>query len=303
MSALATAQNAVFSLAQLRELGLSDSAVRKRTAACRLFRIHVGVYSLVPPELLTREGRWTAAVLACGPEAALSHRSAAALHGLRPAGRAAIDVSIPRRSGRRHDGIDIHRATTLTPADVITIATVPVTTVARTIADLLAVAPERTAQRALEQAVVMQILDGRALDDQTARHPHGARLRRLLQRGPINRPTESVMEERLLSECRRAGVPEPERQIYIDLGDAEPMIRADFVWREQRLIVETDGAAAHGTKRAFEDDRRRDQRLARAGWRVIRVTWRQLVAEPDRVIRLIVEMLESGWVPAPPEPG
>jgi hypothetical protein len=87
---LAKAQHAVFGLDQLAELGLSPRAVQKRAVAGRLHRIHQTVYSLVPKKLLTREGLYMAAVLACGPGAALSHRSAAALHGLRSWGHTSI---------------------------------------------------------------------------------------------------------------------------------------------------------------------------------------------------------------------
>ncbi len=85
ISALALEQHAVVGLEQLNSLGMSAAAARKRAIAGRLHRVHQGVYSLVPSGLLTREGLWFAAVLACGPGALLSHRSAAALHGLRAA--------------------------------------------------------------------------------------------------------------------------------------------------------------------------------------------------------------------------
>src|SRR5579875_2328175 len=83
LASLAEAQHGVVSLGQLEELGLSESAVQKRATAGRLFRIHQGVYALTPRSLLPREGHWMAAVLAGGPDAALSHRSAAVLHELR----------------------------------------------------------------------------------------------------------------------------------------------------------------------------------------------------------------------------
>jgi hypothetical protein len=197
-----------------------------------------------------------AAVLACGPGAVLSHRSAAALHGLRATSRTKIEV-----------------------------------TVARTIADLADVLPDRAVERALEQAEITEVLVGRALDDQLTRHPRAGRLRRLLARGAIAPPTESELEERFLVLCRAAGLPEPERQVHIDPGDGGAMVRVDFLWREQRLVVETDGAAPHGTRRAFERDRRRDQRLIGAGWQVIRVTWRQIVHSPQEVIDLLATLL------------
>jgi hypothetical protein len=87
----------------------------------------------------------------------------------------------------------------------------------------------------------------------------------------------------------RAGLPRPEVNVWIGLPHGG-RAQADFLWREQRLIVETDGRAAHGTRRAFEHDRRRDQGLVLAGWRVIRVTWRQLTREPEGLARIVAEL-------------
>jgi predicted transcriptional regulator of viral defense system len=285
------AQNGVFELDQLAELGLSKAAVHKRAARGQHYRVHRRVYSLVPPELLSLRGRYMAAVLASGPGAVLSHRSAAALHQLRPTARARIEVTVPGRNRRRLHGIEIHRSTTLTPADVTVVDGIPVTTVARTLADLAEVLPERGVERALEQAQSLEILDGGALDDQIRRHPRGACLRRLTSSDVIAAPTESELEELFLELCATAGIPDPERQVYVDPDDGGPMVRADFLWRRQRLIIETDGARFHGTRRSFESDRRRDQRLTVAGWRVIRITWRQITQRPQEVVALLRGLL------------
>jgi hypothetical protein len=102
--ALAGAQHGVVALYQLVALGLDPRAIQARAAVASLHRVHHAVYSLVPPKLLSREGRFMAAVLACGPDAALSHRSAAALLELAPTSRANVDVTIPGSSHRRHAG-------------------------------------------------------------------------------------------------------------------------------------------------------------------------------------------------------
>jgi hypothetical protein len=252
------------------------------------------VYSLAPPELLSARGRFLAAVLACGPGAVLSHRSAAALHDLRRSEQAAIEVTVPHRRARCHHGVRVHRSTTLTLADVTTVDGIPVTTVERTIADLADVLPERAVERSLEQAAILEVLDGRALAEQIRRHPRGPCLRRLASPGPLQAPTESELEERFLAVCRSANLPEPERQVWLDPADGGPMVRADFLWRDRRLVVETDGARFHGTHRAIERDGRRDQRLIAAGWQVIRVTWRQLTERPQEVIALLRKLLSAG---------
>src|SRR5438067_2368595 len=128
---LAVEQHAVFDLDQLRALGLSVRGVQQRAGASSLHRVYHAVYSLVPPELLNRNGRYMAAVLACGAGAVVSHRCAAVLLELRSYDGATIDITVPARSGRRHAGLRIHRSTTLTDADVTRIEGVPCTTVAR----------------------------------------------------------------------------------------------------------------------------------------------------------------------------
>lgn len=298
---LAARQHAIVALWQLVELGLSSRGVRKRAASARLHRIHSGVYSLVPRRLLTREGHWMAAVLACGPGAVLSHRDAAALHGLRPTARRKIDVTVPGRSSRQHHGLDVHRSTTLTPADVTVENQIPCTTIARTALDIAAVLPRRATERALDQADAMGVFNLLALNDQLERNPkhRGApRLRAILEEHYVgSTATASELEEAFLALCRRLQLPQPKVNHWIDLGGGE-WIRGDFVWHEQRVIVETDGQRYHGTHQAKERDPRRDQRLTIAGWRPIRATWRQVMQRPrelEATLRaLLREPLRAG---------
>jgi Transcriptional regulator, AbiEi antitoxin len=176
LARLAAEQHGVVALRQLPELGLSSSAVRSRVASGRLHRVHRGVYA-VGHRVLGVEGRWIAAVLACGRDAVLSHRSAAALWSLRPTTRTAIDVTVPRRVGLSRPGIDVHRATGLEPGDLTRVRGVPCTTVARTLVDLAEVIDRRELARACEQAEVLRRFDARALEGALARTTgrHGAR--------------------------------------------------------------------------------------------------------------------------------
>ncbi len=228
-----------------------------------------------------------AAVLACGPGAVLSHRSAAALLGLRPAGGARIDVTVPARSAREHAGIALHRSPTLTPADTTMEKNIPCTTVARTQLDLAEVINRRGVERALDQAEILRVFDLRALDDQLARNPTrsgAARLRSVLAEHYVgSTATWSDFEERFLAFTRAAGLPQPEVNYWIVLDDGGPPIRADFAWPAHRVIVETDGRGTHGTRQAFERDRRKDLRLSAARWRPARVTSRCLDEEPRLV--------------------
>jgi hypothetical protein len=293
--ALATAQHGVLSMDQFRNHGLSSRAVQLRAQRSRLHRIHHGVYSLVPRELLGRYGHWMAAVLACGPRAYLSHRTAAALHALRGTDRAKIDVTVPTRSGRRRGGIDLHRCRTLSPADVTDVNGIPCTSVARTLLDLAAVLPRRPVERAFDQAEIEQVFNLWALDDVLQRNPtyRGAPIvKSILAEHYIGTtPTQSELEEGFFALCRRVGVPDPRVNEWVDLGDGEPPIWADFVWHEQRVIVETDGHKFHNTRQARERDPRRDQRAVLAGWTPIRTTWRQVMRRPHELEPTILRLV------------
>jgi predicted transcriptional regulator of viral defense system len=289
LGGLAARQHGVFALRQVAE---HAHAIYRRERAGRLFRIHHGVYALVPRRLLSREGRWLAAVLACGDHAALSHRSAAHLHELRATTRNGIDVIVAGTMPHRHAGVDLHRSVNLAENDVTTVRGVPVTTVARTLLDLAAVVSRHQLARALYQADLLRALDVRAIARQLDRNPraHGAgRLRTELDLPADS--SDSPLADRFLAAWRASGGPEPEREPYIDAGDGGIPLRPDFVWREPRVAVETDGRGSHDTRHAFEDDRLRDQRLSGAGWVVIRVTDRQLRGDPDRILGLVRSLI------------
>jgi hypothetical protein len=314
---LSVAQHGVFALDQLRELGLAAPAVRGRVAAGRLHRIHHTVYSLVPRELLKREGLYMAAVLACGPDAVLSHRSAAVLHGLRDWGHTKFEVTVPGRSTRAHPGVAVHRSTTLTDADLTVVNNIPVTTIARTLFDLAEVVHRRPLEWSFDQADTLEALDLRAIQDQLARNPTrpGAKaVKAVLSEHYIGRTrTASENEELFLSITRSLGLPDPECNQFIALPDGGPAIKVDFVWREQRVIVEADSQKWHGSRQRQEIDRRRDQRLTAAGWTVIRTTWRQMTYRPDELRETLLKLLAresrdgpsrraaaGGPAPAPP---
>jgi predicted transcriptional regulator of viral defense system len=294
---LALEQHCVFGLRQLSAHGISDRGVQHRAEGGRLHRVHAGVYSLVPPRLLTLDGRCMAAVLACGEGAALSHRSAAHLQRLTRTAPRTIEVTVPTPGGRGRAGIAIHRSTTLRAHDVETVRRIPCTTIARTIFDLGEL-DRRTVERALDEAYVSESLDVVALREQLEHNARRLRAAALVTRVLADHragdtATWNALEERVFTLARAAGVPEPQVNKWVDLGDGEPMIRADFLWREQRVIVETDGWRTHGTRAAFERDRRRDQRALLAGWTVVRVTWRQAHREARRIAQTIVGLVAA----------
>jgi hypothetical protein len=290
---LAGRQHGVVTLGQLQVAGLTPSAVRKRMRAGRLHRIHRGVYA-VGHKRLTGHGRTMAAVLAYGSRAAASHLSAAGLHGLRADNRATTDISLPLQSARSRPGIHAHATPTLRAGDVTHCHGIPCTSVARTLLDVADIVPRRQLERAFEQAQVLRLFDLRALEDVLA-HANGRRgtgivrclLSELEDEAGI---TANDLEDRFLELCRTAGLPKPAVNEWLILDDGPP-VKADFAWRRQRLIVETDGWGAHGTRQGFERDRRRDQRLRLAGWEPVRFTRRQVVREPDRVVATTAALL------------
>ncbi|HWF74252.1 MAG TPA: hypothetical protein VG186_12960 [Solirubrobacteraceae bacterium] len=237
-----------------------------------------------------------AAVLASGPGAVLSHRSAAALHRLRPSGGVKIDVTVPTRSRRQHSGVEVHRSVTLTPADITLVENIPCTTVARTQLDLADVIPRRGVERAFDQAEVLEVFDLRAIEDQLARNPTrpAAQVVRsvLDEHYAGSTVTWSWIEERFLALVRAAGLPRPEVNYWIVLDDGGPAIRADFAWPAHRVVIETDGHGTHHTRQAFEHDRKKDLRLAAARWRPARVTKRRLKDEPALVEATLRSLLE-----------
>lgn len=298
LAQLAPGRHAVFDLRELAALGLRGGAIRKRCRVGRLHRVHRSVYALVPVEMLTGRGRSRAAVLACTGSrhaAALSHRSAADLHGLRECHRRTVEVIVPGRATHRHPGIQVHRSVNLAELDVTTIDGVRVTTVARTLLDLAAVVPTRAVERALDRAEQLGVFSLPELLEQLTRnpmHPGARRLRAALGRYELGSAvTDSELEERFLALCRGYELPTPEFHGAIDPTDGGLLLRPDAVWREPRLAVEVDGERFHRTRRAFHEDRMRDQRLVAAGWRVIRTTWKQLSERPHELAAILRRLL------------
>ncbi|HWF49563.1 MAG TPA: type IV toxin-antitoxin system AbiEi family antitoxin domain-containing protein [Solirubrobacteraceae bacterium] len=291
-------QRTLATLDELAELGLSHHAVQRRAQSGRLYRVYPTVYSTTPPALLPSKARWLAAVLACRPDAYLSHRSAAALWGIQSTLRAAIDVSTPSGRGRKLDGIDAHRCTTLIPADIDTVDGIPCTSVARTVLDLAAMVPRRLVERAIDQSDDLQIFDLRAFDDVLDRNPslRGAAIVRSVldeyQRAEshFSTLTESDLEEGFFAICDAAGFPRPEVQQYITLPNGEA-IRADFLWRDLRVVVETDGRLGHKTAYARDRDARRDLLLTEAGCYPVRLTWRMVFITPAETARTFGNVL------------
>jgi predicted transcriptional regulator of viral defense system len=276
IAALAERQHGTVARRQLIALGMHPRAIDRRIAAGRLHRIHRGVYA-VGHKRLTREGRLIAAVLAAGPGAVLSHRSAAALHGIRRhSGK--IEITVPTTPPR--SAAFVARRSQLQPDELTEISGIPATTVARTLLDLATVISRPELDSAIREADYLRSFDLRAVETLLLRYPRRsgrARLRAALAEATYGTgTTRKELEARFRRLALAAKLPPPEFNATIELGATT--FEVDVLWRKQHVIVELDSWQAHGTRDRFESDRERDRKLKLAGYEVLRVTWRQLEA-------------------------
>jgi very-short-patch-repair endonuclease len=278
---IARRQNGVAGRDQLIELGLSRHAIDGRVKSGRLRRYFRGVYLVGP--IAPPFARETAAVIACGVGAALSHRSAAELWGLLRAQPAdePVDVTVPGRRPGGQRGIRVHWVAGFDAGETTRARGIAVTTPARTLLDLAPQVSGRELEQAVAQATKRNLVTRRKLVDVLARYPRrpGARaLRVLLMSSEEPVFARSEAEERFLGLVRRAQLPPPE--VNVALHGYE----VDFLWRDDRVAVEIDGFAFHGDRDSFEADRRRDADLAARGIQVIRINWRQIADEPEATL-------------------
>jgi len=283
LARLAAAQDGVVAAAQL---DLSPKGRRTRLAQARLLAVHRGVYAVGHGDL-TERGHFRAAVMACGNGARLSRLAGARLLGLWERPVEEIHVTVPSGRQPRPRGIVIHRTTHDEHATHV--RGIPCTSVARTLVDLagspqLEAVFERAERRRLVRPEVIEgMLRGRP--------PGAAALRALLAtHRPRSGPTRSLLERRLLAALRRSGVPEPIVNGTLDLG---VVLEPDLLWPRERVLVELDGLATHGTRTAMRRDRRRDRLAALAGWVPLRFTWDDVDSSLPAVVDDIVCALRA----------
>jgi hypothetical protein len=270
---VAAQQWGVVSATDLRTCGLTKMAISRRVRAGRLHPLYRGVYA-VGHTNLALDGRFLAAVKACGPGAVLSHLSAAALHGFVTWDDRYPEVTTTRSA--RHRGIRVHRTRTLAREDVTRRHNIPVTTPARTLVDLASALPYKPLRRATREAHALGLVTIRQLTGALDRlGPRGgtANLVQIVATGIP--PTRSELEDAVLDLIARGGLAPPAVNVPI-VVDGRRVV-PDFRWPEQRLVVEADGAAWHDHRLAREDDAERQAILEAAGERVVRVTWDQAV--------------------------
>jgi Transcriptional regulator, AbiEi antitoxin/Protein of unknown function (DUF559) len=271
---LARRQHGVISREQLLALGFGPQAIKHRVKSGRLHPRWRGVYAVGRPDLAPR-AIWMAAVLTCGPRAALSHSSAAALWRIRPLDDRRIEVTLGGTGSRRRPGIVVHRA----ERDVVRLDAIPVTTPACTLVDLATQLGQDALEAAVNEADKRDLIDPeslrRELDHLAGRHGV-ARLRALLDRRTFSL-TDSELERRFPPLVRAVGLPVPMTGVRLN------GYKVDFYWPDLGLVVETDGLRYHRTPTQQARDRLRDQTHAAAGLTPLRFTRAQVRFDPTHV--------------------
>jgi very-short-patch-repair endonuclease len=289
---LAERQHGVVARRQLLALGLSTDEIDGRLQADRLLPLYRSV-SAVGHRNRSRESRWMAAVLACGPGAFLSHQSAGAEWGVCRPG-SVVHVTAGRKR-RRRSGIVFHRCE-IPPDEVTTKNNIPITTVPRTLFDLAAVLDRRQLERALNEAEVLGLMDELSLPallERYSRRPGAPDVRAVLDRRSAGRSyTRSDLEEMFLRFAAEAGLPRPETNAFVE------GFEVDCVWREQKLVIEVDGWETHRTRAAFERDRRKLRILQAARWRCVPVTFLQLLEDRRDLARDVRRLLATATLAA-----
>jgi very-short-patch-repair endonuclease len=273
---LARWQHGVVTRAQLLARGFSAQAIKHRVRRGRLHPVRRGVFAVGRREL-TRLGELMAAVLACGPRAALSHTSAAELWRIRAGeGGGPIHVTLPASLTSRQPGIVIHRRD---ERSTTTRHGIPVTTPEATLVDLATMLDAGALEAAVNEADKLDLCDPerlrKAVDELSPRRGTRA-LRALLDRHTFVL-TDSQLERLFLRLAKRAGLPKPLTQEWVNGG------RVDFFFEELGIVVETDGLRYHRTPAQQTKDRRRDQRHAASGLTPLRFTHWQVAKEQSDV--------------------
>jgi len=281
---LARRQHGVVARRQLLDLGFTPKAIKHRVRTGRLHPIVRGVYAVGRPQL-SREGRWMAAVLACGPDAALSHRSAAALWCFGEEHRVYIDVMVRRTSEARLRGVRCHRRPYLPVSDLTRHLEILLTTPVRTFLDLTTVAGPKTMERAINEADKLDVIDADSLRkalDERAGEPGVRPLREILDEHTF-RLSDDELERLFRPLAAAAGLPVPLTKVMVD------RFEVDFFWPELELVVETDGWRYHRTPSAQSRDALRFQRHVASGLTPLRFSHYQVKYQPQHVVEILTK--------------
>ncbi|HUP87676.1 MAG TPA: DUF559 domain-containing protein [Acidimicrobiales bacterium] len=282
----ASAQHGLVTFHQLVSAGVATSTIDTWVAAGRLVRVQPRVYRVAGAPV-TWEQRVLAAVLAAGPGAAASHRTAAVLWGL--LGRGPIEIAVPR--GRTPDlrGVIVHQ--TRDPIVVAHRRGIPVTTPMRTLVDLGAVVPAAVLEVAVDRADVAGLCSIAAVEWELSRVARPGRrgtgpLREVLDRHALlEEPPDGMLEPRFARLCKLAALPMPVFQHRVG------RFKIDFAYPDLMIAIEVDGYGPHSSRSAFQSDRDRQNHLVGLGWTVLRFTWSDVVKRPEHVAKVVADAI------------
>ena len=280
---------------QLLESGVSESKVTHRVRTGHLQRVLRGVYRVAGAQE-TWQAELMAAQLYCGPGSALSHRSAARLHGLLRL-PPLVEVCTPRRRRARDlpESWTVHTSIVFPKADLIRVGGLTCTTVERTLIDLGAVVSRRRVGHAVEEAVRSGKTDldllGFVHQRRRGRGRRGAGvLADVLENMATADMTESPLERDFLELMSFAGVPQPKTQQVVE-HDGMFVARVDALWPDERVVVEIDGHSYHSTRDQRTSDSSRQNRLTALGYTVLRFTSDQLSDSGPEVVSTVKRTL------------
>jgi hypothetical protein len=294
MLRVAGRQRSLITRRQLLDLGATVRQIETWLAAGLLFRVHHGVYALAGARQ-DFDFRVLAGLLAAGPQAVISHRTAAALFGLRRVTCASIEVTVSGRRAPKGGGLTAHRSDLLLPEDRTTIGIVPVTSPARTLLDLAPVLDVYRLGGALDDVLVRHLASLTAVERLLVRFARERRpgvqvLAKLVEeRRQGKRPSQTGLEDELLEIFRAYGLPEPERQFKLLLPGGG-MAVFDAAYPELFLGFEADGDKWHKGLLDRMRDEARDEQAGLIGWTIRRYGTEDIRDRPagiaDEVVRL-----------------
>ena len=283
---IAAEQRTMLSTEQLARCGMGKDAIAHRVRSGRLHPEFHGVYSVGCGELppLARE---QGALLACGERSFLSHQSGALVWGLRELAPVEVVVTVVDRCCDSRQGIRVHRVRDIDRRELRRHEGLWVSSPARVCLEIAATTPAEL-PGVIDEGLARRLLNRRELEAVLARHRGrrgAARLAAILGDESAMTITRSRAEKAFLKLIRDARLPLPEANVR--LGPYRP----DFLWREQRLIVELDSYGFHGGPEAFQNDREKDLFYRDAGYDTLRPTRAHVIHQPTVVLVRVVQAL------------
>lgn len=285
IASLARAQHGIVSRQQLLAAGVSARGIDHRLAQGRLHAVHPGIYAVGHP-LVTPRGRWMAAVLPCGDGAVLSHWAAAALWGLISGHPTVIDVLMLRTATER-PGLRGRRVRALRAEDCAVRDGIPVTSLERTLLDIATVADERRLDRVLRRAEEQRLFDAHAVRAALDRGRPGtvalrSAVRAFARDATEDRRLKEELERRFIELLRSNDFLLPSTNVTVETPWRGWEV--DALWPDLRLVVKLDGWETHRDRESFRRDHRRTADVSAAGYRVVRLTWEQVVDRPGETL-------------------